>query len=1226
MRVRFFFIAFFIVALYAKAQHKIGIPFIQNYSPEKYNAYIQNWAIAQDSSGLMYFGNTKGLLTFDGNIWQIYTLPNQSAAFSIAIGNQEQIYIGGAGEVAKLISDSMNNKVCISLIEKLPEKERVFDNINQSFYSEKYNTVFFNARTKVLAYSEEKNSFSVFKPTDKFQRMFLSDADVLIAENKKGLWRFTGESFEEIEGNEYIYDDFIYGIVNYDANRKLIVTKKNGFLLYYPNGTIINGKQEHFKKLDFAAEPHLKEAGIHYIANIKNQKVAIGTKKSGIYILDMQGNIIYHIDKAIGLQNNYVRYLYSDKTNNIWVAMNEGIDYMIPNSPVSKYSIKNGLEGVALSSIIHNDVLYVTTTEAVYFCEDGRVFKRFESLKGETFMLEIIDDELYIGNRYGVYMVQGKSLVKICNDYLYNLKKLPYEGRNFYVAGDGNGFMVFEKNGKFFKKISTIKNFNFYSKYLEIDSKGQIWVSHTNEGVFKCTLNSSLDSCSIKHYTDINGLPSKLDNRVYKIRLEDKDSLVFTTKKGMYTYQEKSNSFEPIDLFKETIGNENKISRIAQDELGNLIFNQGEQYNILYDISGGNYFIDKLLLLKLRGKSVENIRAVNHELFLFTGQDGLFIFNKTDSEEPSCKFSTHIGKIEVNDTITLTHYEGNEVPSFSNHKNSFVFHFSSFYFEEHERTQYSYILEGYDSPVNGWSKWTTETKNKYTNIPPGEYTFKVKAKNIYNQIGEEASFTFVVIPPWYKRWWAITLLIFILIYLVVIYVRARIKRVKKVNKRFEKIIKDRTSEIREKNEILEDQQMELIQQKEEIIAQKEMLEKQNAEIIEKNKELEYLSLVASKTENSVIITDKKGDFEWANEGFNRMFEQSLNDFIRKYGNNLFLTSSSNKKRETMDRIFNDKKAVTYDSHIIKSDGEKIWLQTTVTPILDEKNEIKKLIAIDIDISEVKRAEENAKKHYRKIEKQNQLITESIIYAHKIQEAILPTKKSYKGIFDSFILYKPKENVSGDFYYFVNFPEDNESFIAVADCTGHGIEGAFMTIIGNDLLKELVLYRNMREPHEILQELDKEVTAIFDNDFSIQIESINIILCKIKWKDDGTRDVTYCGASRPLIYYSNDSKTIDVDKGWCKNIGEITTLKEPFVYTDKKIVLKKNDIIYLTTDGYSNQNDLKQKKYGSRKLFKKLELIAHLDLEEQHKILEDDINLYMSDTKQYDDITIWGIKL
>lgn len=255
-----------------------------------------------------------------------------------------------------------------------------------------------------------------------------------------------------------------------------------------------------------------------------------------------------------------------------------------------------------------------------------------------------------------------------------------------------------------------------------------------------------------------------------------------------------------------------------------------------------------------------------------------------------------------------------------------------------------------------------------------------------------------------------------------------------------------------------------------------------------------------------------------------------------------------------------------------------------------------------------------------IEQKNKEITESLLYAKRIQSAILPDMKLiYKTLDQSFILYLPKDIVSGDFYGFAQ--KDNRVIIAAADCTGHGVAGAFMSMIGTSLLNQIINEKGISEPSQILEHLNLGIINALKQRENESNDGMDISLCAI---DMNQRTVKFSGANRPL---------------WIARNGEILSYKpnkfpigglqiyHTEAFTQHEIDLKTGDVIYIFSDGFTDQfGGEKGKKLMTKKFKEELLHIQHLNMKEQENHLLGLFNKWKGDLEQVDDILIIGIKI
>lgn len=271
--------------------------------------------------------------------------------------------------------------------------------------------------------------------------------------------------------------------------------------------------------------------------------------------------------------------------------------------------------------------------------------------------------------------------------------------------------------------------------------------------------------------------------------------------------------------------------------------------------------------------------------------------------------------------------------------------------------------------------------------------------------------------------------------------------------------------------------------------------------------------------------------------------------------------------------------------------------------------------------------------YDTIQNKNRNITDSIRYAQTIQQAVLPSsERMSQYLSDYFVLFRPKDIVSGDFYWFSH--SDNYTFIATVDCTGHGVPGAFMSMIGHSILNEIVNEKKIVEPNEVLEELNIQVRKALKQERQLKNEDdranddgMDVAFCRLEYKSTHT-EVAFTGAKRPFIYTmpttSNGNEAFYL-RGDNKTIGGVRNKLDKNFKT-QYIDLPKGAMIYLTTDGYADQNDAKQEKFGTPKLLKLLQEINELKLYEQKTKMEQVLDLHQRGEEQRDDITMIGIRV
>lgn len=309
-------------------------------------------------------------------------------------------------------------------------------------------------------------------------------------------------------------------------------------------------------------------------------------------------------------------------------------------------------------------------------------------------------------------------------------------------------------------------------------------------------------------------------------------------------------------------------------------------------------------------------------------------------------------------------------------------------------------------------------------------------------------------------------------------------------------------------------------------------------------------------------------------------------------------------------------------------------------------------------NEILTQNEALQRHQYQLKQESQKTKDSIQAAQAIQDAILPGAAKLKNLLgdEFFIIYKPKDIVSGDFYWISQitrqfqedtFEQSNTSYlgqnlppitlttkkpvpdeyiyVAVVDCTGHGVPGALMSVMGNALLNEIIGNSKIREPHLILDQLHKKVQMELNQPDTSQIDGgMDMSLCQLEKMANDSTKVTFSGAKSPIYYVCEG--VLETLKGDRIAIGSWNKLKPNRKFTSQTIYLQKGNMLYLTTDGFVDTPNVHRKSFGSARLKQLLASIAHLSMSEQKEKLLYTLEKYQKGADQRDDITILGIRI
>jgi len=394
------------------------------------------------------------------------------------------------------------------------------------------------------------------------------------------------------------------------------------------------------------------------------------------------------------------------------------------------------------------------------------------------------------------------------------------------------------------------------------------------------------------------------------------------------------------------------------------------------------------------------------------------------------------------------------------------------------------------------------------------------------------------------------------------------------------------------------------------------LKKVEQELKNTNQKLAQLSLVASKTSNGVIITDKKGKILWVNEGFTRITGYTLEEIAGKKPGSVLQGEQTDQTHVQALRI-GVASQQPFQTEILnyQKSGHPYWVELSITPIFDEHGQLHQYIAIESDITE--------RKYYElEIQRKNEDILASIEYAKRIQEAMLPTHETMsKWLTDHFVLYMPKDIVSGDFYWFEVM--GGKIFIIAVDCTGHGVPGAFMSMLGNEILHEIIGFRGIHTAHEIIENMHFQIRKALKQEENKNHEGMDMGVTII---DKQQNTLEFAGAGNDLLYIQDG--IIQTLQGNRKGVGGYESDKQ-VAYDSLFLTLTPDTTIYMRSDGYTDQfGGEKGKKFMISRFRTLVATCYTLPMAKQATLFRKTIEDWRNETNysQIDDIMLLGVKI
>ncbi len=839
------------IGLHQPLMAQPGIPTMMNYHHSEYRAETQNWSVVQDKRGLIYVANLSGVLEYDGNHWRLISLPGNNFVTSLGIDEQGIIYAGSHGEFGYLKPDSKGSLQYQSLLHLFPAEHRDFsyiwqiNNTSEGIFFSNYDNLFRlkNDTVTVWTYSRYSNFFTID------DKVLVYDHD-----NPSRLLYVKGDSLKNIPGGELLSSYRIRGIYPFDSENILIYSDNKGF------ASIPNPFKN--KDKDLIAKPlpnqgvfnFLNQNRLTYGKRLRNGHYAFATLKAGIIIMDNTGSAVSILNRNMGLQNETVNFLYEDRDEVLWLALDNGISTANINLPVQFWSRKSGIKGSVLSITEFENHIYAGTWQGLYkmdknhklddmiSSETGYLsgsFKNTSNINGITWHLNTLNSGnrntglLVSGSDGLIYIDRNHNPMVIEKGYFY-FSLQSEEFPEFILAGGSEGLFVYHmpvKNNSSIKKIAEFPDFKYLEPYKITEGQNlTFWISHRSDGISRLSLSGLLSAVNltadditennkaieVKHFNSDQGLPVNVKIEAFNYG----NKVFFLTGKGIMSVSEnrsdKSEYFKSINFFTDFILKKFVSVRFIKTCHNNCLWMQiydkhsreKSVVQLSYDRNKNHFILNNNRFNFLSGQTVDDIFIdKTNNASWFAADDYIYRY-EIDENFQRNNFKCLIRNIAVNkktyfggkinrsqNKIKISNRAKSGISGFSHHQSHLEFSYAvtDYFFPQH--TVFSSKLKGHEK---NWTPWTNQSSREFNNLNPGNYIFMVRARDAFGNESTMDSFSFQIFKPWYVTNLAYFTYFLLAAGLIVILFWIINKQLLKNKYKLERNIKERTSEIEEK--------------------------------------------------------------------------------------------------------------------------------------------------------------------------------------------------------------------------------------------------------------------------------------------------------------------------------------------------------------------------------------------------------------------------------------------
>lgn len=722
-------------------------PLVRNFTRKDYKSGTQNWSITQDKYNKMYFGNNNGLLVFDGKNWSVTPIKNGTSVRSVIYDGNSKFYVSTFNEFGYFQNNEEGILQYYSLSESL--------NIKPTGSNELYNI---HKDEKLIYFQGEKNVYVYDqKRVKKFDLGYKIDASAIahnilfVASKQSGLFMLNGNLFVRVQGSEILINKKVSAILPYSNNQVLICTSFDGVFLY--NGLSI-------VPYNTGADAFLKANQV-FCAVTNGQQIVYGTVQRGVVIQNIADKKISYLNTYTGLQNNTVLSASFDNQQNLWLGLDNGIDYVMLNSPVRNIFGANNLYGSGYTSHLKDKIFYFGTNQGLYFSTFPETIgdkplnlDLIRGMEGQVWCLNEIDNTLFCGDDQGAFIVTKNNVERIQGlSGTWQFKALRSHP-DMILGCSYQGLFILKKTAGKWALSHFIKGkFNESSPMFEEDNDGTIWFSHWLRGLYRLKLNPTMDNIvDFKLYDSKKGLPGKQLNTVFRVGNE----LIFSSNRGFYSFDKKADKFVSNNKWNSLFNNSASNIRLHESPNGDVWCISGKFMGLARKQINGSYTMDSLSYRILQPKIIigfEHFNFIDNNKVIFSNEDGFSWIDASKLPDSKSKY-----KVLLNDVVASndnsspnktrnSHADPTKRANFPKSQNSLRFEFTAPEYRNDGLVEYSYMLENYDKT---WSEFSPQNVKEYNKLPRGKYIFRVKARCMLEKNIAETTYVFTIKPAWYE--------------------------------------------------------------------------------------------------------------------------------------------------------------------------------------------------------------------------------------------------------------------------------------------------------------------------------------------------------------------------------------------------------------------------------------------------------------------------------------------
>ena len=751
----------------AQTPAEVGMPVLRNYTPREFCADPQVWCVLQDRRGVLYFGVDFMVLEYDGVSWRKILVPSATVR-SLAMDATGRIWVGAYGNFGYLEADAHGALQYMSLLDKIPPEQRNFNDVWQVLITPQGN--FFRSYARLFRWDGRR--MQTWETKTRFQALSGVRGHIFTSQTGIGLQEIQGDELRALPGGDAYKNSTKLFLIPYD-DRRILVSARRELLTLFDGEKVApfpTQADEYFRKNDIYSSSALPDGGF-----------CVTTSQGGAVIVEHDGRLRRIINQDAGLQNASAYVAYSDREGALWLGLGHGITRVEINSPISIFSrdpaqnvarqkgslyVVNAAGGSAFSRLVPNGKTGLSSLQPIPTSfGQGFFLLTFRDPAGKT------PSQLLVASGDGVMRIDGDTVYPAvpgqrgptyASYTLLQSRESPT--RVFVGRNSGLSSMRWEV-GKWIDE-GNLPNFTDGSQFLAEHPDGTLWANTGIGDVLHIEVPSTgmKDAKVLARFVEKDGLAKAVNLVAFAA---GQVFVLPTPAKNILRWDNAAHRFVPDNRFWLPLPDSDAQANLFELPNGDIWSvnesSSNQRQGMFRRQSDGTYKLDEESFRGLSRFDSSGVLLEPDGNLWIAGADGLVRFDQRVKPFGDQSFSVLVRRVSSGSQDVVfggTSVGGGAAVRLPYDRNSLRFEFAAPTYGNESETTYQYRLEGADKDWSGWGK---QREANYSSLGPGFYQFQVRARNFDGRTGTEGVYSFTILPPWYRSWWAYALYVLALL-------------------------------------------------------------------------------------------------------------------------------------------------------------------------------------------------------------------------------------------------------------------------------------------------------------------------------------------------------------------------------------------------------------------------------------------------------------------------------